>query len=160
MLNQRNRMLRERFTVFALLAFVLVAPVGAQEPDALTEEAAPLLAEPIDGLSYNGWAGPGNIKLDKTGGLTNALEIKYRAQALGLEIMIGCMVATSLSMAPALLLAQKEAQISQAQTSKMTQTVRFVDLDGPLLLESDRVPGLCYDGNTVSWPSSPFWGVP
>ena len=60
MLNQRNRMLRERFTVLALLAFVLVAPVGAQEPDALTEEAAaPLLAEPIDGLSYNGWAGPG-----------------------------------------------------------------------------------------------------
>ncbi|MCZ6619967.1 MAG: dipeptide epimerase, partial [Gammaproteobacteria bacterium] len=96
-----------------------------------------------------------NIKLDKTGGLTHALEIKYRAEALGLEIMIGCMVATSLSMAPALLLAQKEAQITQ-----MTQTVRFVDLDGPLLLESDRVPGLCYDGNTVSWPSSPFWGAP
>ncbi len=85
-----------------------------------------------------------NIKLDKTGGLTNALDIQYRAKALGFEIMIGCMVATSLSMAPALLL---------------TQTARFVDLDGPLLLERDREPGLCYDGNTVSWPTGSFWGV-
>lgn len=85
-----------------------------------------------------------NIKLDKTGGLTNALDIKDRARALDLEIMIGCMVATSLSMAPALLL---------------TQTARFVDLDGPLLLERDREPGLCYDGNTVSWPKGSFWGV-
>ena len=91
-----------------------------------------------------------NIKLDKTGGLTNALKTKHRAEALGLEIMIGCMVATSLSMAPALLLTQ--------QTQK-TQTVRFVDLDGPLLLERDREPGLRYDGNTVSWPTGTFWGV-
>ncbi len=91
-----------------------------------------------------------NIKLDKTGGLTNALEITHRAEGLGLEIMIGCMVATSLSMAPALLLTQK---------TQKQQTVRFVDLDGPLLLERDREPGLCYDGNTVSWPMGPFWGV-
>ncbi len=91
-----------------------------------------------------------NLKLDKAGGLTNALGVKHRAEALGLEIMIGCMVATSLSMAPALLLTQKSAT---------TQTARFVDLDGPLLLEHDREPGLCYDGNTVSWPTGAFWGV-
>ncbi|MCZ6643253.1 MAG: dipeptide epimerase [Gammaproteobacteria bacterium] len=91
-----------------------------------------------------------NLKLDKTGGLTNALSLKARAEALGLEIMIGCMVATSLSMAPALLL---------TQNSEMTQTARFIDLDGPLLLARDREPGLCYDGNTVSWPTGAFWGV-
>ena len=60
-----------------------------------------------------------NIKLDKTGGLTEALAMADAAQALGFEIMIGCMVATSLAMAPAMLLAQQ---------------ARFVDLDGPLLL--------------------------
>ncbi len=60
MLNQWNGMLCERFALLALLALVLVVPVGAQEPDVLPEDAtAPLLAEPIDGLSYNGWAGPG-----------------------------------------------------------------------------------------------------
>ena len=64
-----------------------------------------------------------NIKLDKTGGLTEALAMADAAQALGFEIMVGCMVATSLSMAPAMLLAPQ---------------ARFVDLDGPLLLARDR----------------------
>ena len=68
-----------------------------------------------------------NIKLDKTGGLTEALLVAERARALGLKIMVGSMVATSLAMAPALLLAQD---------------ADFVDLDGPLLLARDRVPGL------------------
>ena len=84
-----------------------------------------------------------NIKLDKTGGLTEALAIADAAHALGFEIMIGCMVATSLAMAPAMLLA------SQA---------RFVDLDGPLLLARDREGGLRYDGSLVYPPDAALWG--
>jgi L-alanine-DL-glutamate epimerase-like enolase superfamily enzyme len=84
-----------------------------------------------------------NIKLDKTGGLTEALAMADTAQALGFEIMVGCMVATSLSMAPAMLL---------------TQQARFVDLDGPLLLAGDRDGGLRYDGSTVYPPDATLWG--
>jgi L-alanine-DL-glutamate epimerase-like enolase superfamily enzyme len=84
-----------------------------------------------------------NIKLDKAGGLTEALAMAEAAQALGLEIMIGCMVATSLSMAPAMLLAQH---------------ARVVDLDGPLLLAGDRDSGLRYDGSTVYPPDAALWG--
>jgi L-alanine-DL-glutamate epimerase-like enolase superfamily enzyme len=84
-----------------------------------------------------------NIKLDKTGGLTEALAMADAAQALGFEIMIGCMVATSLAMAPAMLLAQQ---------------ARFVDLDGPLLLAHDRDGGLRYDGSTVYPPEAALWG--
>ena len=84
-----------------------------------------------------------NIKLDKTGGLTEALAMADAAQALGFEIMVGCMVATSLAMAPAMLLA------SQA---------RFVDLDGPLLLARDRDGGLRYDGSLVYPPEAVLWG--
>jgi L-alanine-DL-glutamate epimerase-like enolase superfamily enzyme len=84
-----------------------------------------------------------NIKLDKTGGLTEALAMADAAQALGFDIMVGCMVATSLSMAPAMLVAQH---------------ARFVDLDGPLLLAEDRVPGLRYDGSTVYPPDAELWG--
>jgi len=84
-----------------------------------------------------------NIKLDKTGGLTEALALKAEARALGVEIMVGCMVATSLSMAPAVLLAQG---------------VQFVDLDGPLLLDRDRNPGLNYLGSMIEPPSPALWG--
>jgi L-alanine-DL-glutamate epimerase-like enolase superfamily enzyme len=84
-----------------------------------------------------------NIKLDKAGGLTEALAMADAAQALGFEIMVGCMVATSLSMAPAMLL---------------TQQARFVDLDGPLLLARDRDDGLRYDGSTVYPPEAALWG--
>jgi L-Ala-D/L-Glu epimerase len=84
-----------------------------------------------------------NIKLDKTGGLTEALAMADAAQALGFEIMIGCMVATSLAMAPALLLAPQ---------------ARFVDLDGPLLLARDRDGGLRYDGSLVYPPEAALWG--
>jgi L-alanine-DL-glutamate epimerase-like enolase superfamily enzyme len=84
-----------------------------------------------------------NIKLDKTGGLTEALAMADAARALGFEIMVGCMVATSLAMAPAMLLA------SQA---------RFVDLDGPLLLKRDREDGLRYDGSLVYPPEAALWG--
>ena len=84
-----------------------------------------------------------NIKLDKTGGLTEALAMADAAQALGFDIMIGCMVATSLAMAPAMLLSQQ---------------ARFVDLDGPLLLARDRDGGLRYDGSLVYPPEAALWG--
>jgi L-alanine-DL-glutamate epimerase-like enolase superfamily enzyme len=84
-----------------------------------------------------------NIKLDKTGGLTEALAMADAAHALGFEIMIGCMVATSLAMAPAMLLAQ---------------AARFVDLDGPLLLARDREGGLRYEGSLIHPPEAAFWG--
>jgi L-alanine-DL-glutamate epimerase-like enolase superfamily enzyme len=84
-----------------------------------------------------------NIKLDKTGGLTEALAMADAARAQGFEIMIGCMVATSLAMAPAMLLARQ---------------ARFVDLDGPLLLARDRDGGLRYDGSLIYPPEAAFWG--
>ena len=84
-----------------------------------------------------------NIKLDKTGGLTEALAMADAAEALGFEIMIGCMVATSLSMAPAML---------------VTPQARFVDLDGPLLLARDRDHGLRYDDSLVYPPEASLWG--
>jgi len=84
-----------------------------------------------------------NIKLDKSGGLTEALKLKQQALDMGFGIMVGCMVATSLAMAPAMLLAQG---------------VDFVDLDGPLLLEHDRDGGLHYDKALISLPLPELWG--
>jgi L-alanine-DL-glutamate epimerase-like enolase superfamily enzyme len=84
-----------------------------------------------------------NIKLDKTGGLTEALLVADEAEARGLSIMVGCMVSTSLAMAPALLLANR---------------AKFVDLDGPLLLAKDRDHGLRYAGSTVFPPEASLWG--
>jgi L-alanine-DL-glutamate epimerase-like enolase superfamily enzyme len=84
-----------------------------------------------------------NIKLDKTGGITEALELLEASKQLGFDIMVGCMIGTSLAMAPALLLAHQ---------------ARWVDLDGPLLLSRDRAEGLLYDGSTV-YPAEPaLWG--
>ena len=84
-----------------------------------------------------------NIKLDKTGGLTEALALADAAEAHGLAVMVGCMVGTSLAMAPAMLLSPR---------------ARFVDLDGPLLLAHDRENGLHYDGSVVHPPSPALWG--
>jgi L-alanine-DL-glutamate epimerase-like enolase superfamily enzyme len=84
-----------------------------------------------------------NIKLDKTGGLTGALALVDAAAAQGFAIMVGCMVATSLAMAPAMLVAQR---------------ARWVDLDGPLLLARDREHGLQFDGSTVQPPRPELWG--
>tara|TARA_B110000438_G_scaffold210614_1_gene202622 strand:+ start:365 stop:1351 length:987 start_codon:yes stop_codon:yes gene_type:complete len=84
-----------------------------------------------------------NLKLDKTGGLTEALLLVTKAKELGLELMVGCMVATSLAMAPAALLAPQ---------------ARYVDLDGPLLLKQDREHGLHYDGSLLHPPQTDLWG--
>ncbi len=131
---------------FALIEQPL--PAGADDLLAKTDRRVPICADEsahgIEGLeALRARYDAINIKLDKTGGLTAALELRHRADALGFKIMVGCMVATSLSMAPATLLAQG---------------VDFVDLDGPLLLSKDRQPGLVYTGSLVSPPQSELWG--
>ncbi len=108
-------------------------PVCADE-SVHTAEDLPLLRGLYDAV---------NIKLDKTGGLTAALVLRDRAQELGFAVMVGCMVGTSLAMAPAVLLAQ---------------TASFVDLDGPLLLARDRHPALRYSGSIISPPEPALWG--
>ena len=84
-----------------------------------------------------------NIKLDKTGGLTEALALKAQAQAMGFGIMVGCMVGSSLAMAPATILAQG---------------VAFTDLDGPLLLAQDRDNPLLFDEQGIHPPHPALWG--
>lgn len=108
-------------------------PVCADESVHKTEDL-PKLAGLYDAV---------NIKLDKTGGLTEALRMRDAARALNLKIMVGCMVGTSLGMAPAVLLAQG---------------ADFVDLDGPLLLARDREPGLRYEDSLVFPPLPALWG--
>ncbi len=125
-------------------------PFPAQEDDALRglPRPVPVCADEsvftaADLPRLTGLYDAVNIKLDKAGGLTEGLRLADAAKASGLSIMLGCMVATSLAMAPALLLAADAA---------------WVDLDGPLLLERDRVPGLSYDGALVSPPAPDVWG--
>ncbi|MCO6185269.1 N-acetyl-D-Glu racemase DgcA [Rhizobium sp. L1K21] len=84
-----------------------------------------------------------NIKIDKTGGLTEALALKAEAEAMGFGIMVGCMLGTSLAMAPATLVAQN---------------VAYVDLDGPLLLAADRDPPLHFKGSLIDPPQPELWG--
>jgi len=84
-----------------------------------------------------------NIKLDKAGGLTEALALAREAQSRGLHLMVGCMVSTSLAMAPASLLAGM---------------AEFTDLDGPLLLAHDREPGMTYEGDLLYPAARELWG--
>ncbi|MCF8465851.1 MAG: L-Ala-D/L-Glu epimerase [Sneathiella sp.] len=84
-----------------------------------------------------------NIKLDKTGGLTEALLLAEAAREFGMGIMVGCMLGTSLAMAPAMILGR---------------FARFIDLDGPLLLEKDRENGIRFDGSVMHPPSRLLWG--
>jgi len=84
-----------------------------------------------------------NIKLDKTGGLTEALRLRAAARAAGRRVMVGCMIGTSLAMAPAIIVAQG---------------AEWVDVDGPLLLARDREPGLTYSGSIVMPPPAALWG--
>ncbi len=125
-------------------------PLPAGQDDMLAEIARPV---PVcadeschDRASLSGLKGKYdmvNIKLDKTGGLTEALALKQAALADGYRIMIGCMVGTSLAMAPATLLAQG---------------ADYTDLDGPLLLAEDRDPPLRFDEAGVYPPEPALWG--
>ncbi|MCT8267367.1 dipeptide epimerase [Afifella sp. JA880] len=125
-------------------------PLPAGEDEMLREmpHVAPICADEslhtladLDGLT--GKYDAVNVKLDKAGGLTEALELVREARRRGYLIMIGCMVGTSLAMAPAVILAQ-DADV--------------VDLDGPLLLARDRQPGLVYVGSLVEPPTPQLWG--
>ena len=125
-------------------------PLPAGEDDLLAEMERPL---PVcadeschDRASLPGLRGKYdmvNIKLDKTGGLTEALALRDAARAEGYAIMVGCMVGSSLAMAPAVLVAQGAT---------------VTDLDGPLLLAEDRDPPLAYEGSTVHPPRPELWG--
>lgn len=117
----------------ALAGMARPVPVCADE-SAHTSADVPRLARLYDAV---------NVKLDKTGGITEAVAMVRAAEAAGLAVMVGCMLATSLAMAPALLIAGR---------------ARWVDLDGPLLLARDREPGLVYEGSTVLPPSPDLWG--
>jgi L-alanine-DL-glutamate epimerase-like enolase superfamily enzyme len=108
-------------------------PVCADESVHATRSLAPLAGK-YDAV---------NIKLDKAGGLTEALAMAEEAERLGFTLMAGCMVATSLAMAPAILVAQR---------------ARVVDLDGPLLLARDRPDGLRYEGSLMFPPTPALWG--
>lgn len=99
-----------------------------------TRDDLPFLAGLYDGV---------NVKLDKTGGLTEALALVGDARAAGFKVMAGCMVATSLAMAPALLVAARSD---------------WVDLDGPLLLARDREPGLVITDGVLTPPPRSLWG--
>jgi len=84
-----------------------------------------------------------NVKLDKTGGLTEALALARKARALGLQVMVGCMAGTSLAMAPGMVVGQ---------------LAEYVDLDGPLLHSEDREHGIEYDQGLMRLPSPVLWG--
>ncbi|WP_073055644.1 N-acetyl-D-Glu racemase DgcA [Kaistia soli] len=123
-------------------------PVGADDLLRDTERLVPVCADESlhsaeDCVALADRYDAVNIKLDKTGGLSEALGVLAAARANGLAVMVGCMVGTSLAMAPAVLLAQQ---------------ADFVDLDGPLLLARDREPGLDYRGSLVSPPTPALWG--
>jgi L-Ala-D/L-Glu epimerase len=123
-------------------------PAGKDQALAGIKRAIPICADESvhDRVSLPPLAGKYdavNIKLDKTGGLTEALAMAAEAERQKFTIMAGCMVATSLAMAPAVMLAQR---------------ARFVDLDGPLLLSKDRPEGLRYEGSLVYPPSAALWG--
>ena len=123
-------------------------PAGADDALAGIDRPVPVCADESchDTGSLAGLAGRYdmiNIKLDKTGGLTEALRLAAAAEAAGFGIMVGCMIATSLSMAPATLVAAR---------------ARIVDLDGPLLLARDRAPGIVYADGLMQTPPRALWG--
>lgn len=137
-------------SLVALGVAMVEQPLPAGDDDALATMARPL---PVcadeschDRASLAGLAGKYdmvNVKLDKTGGLTEALALREAARAAGYAVMVGCMVGSSLAMAPAVLVAQGAA---------------VVDLDGPLLLAQDRPDPLLYDDRGVHPPTPDLWG--
>ncbi len=125
-------------------------PLPAHHDEALAGVKTPIIICADESLhdraslaELSGRYGAINIKLDKAGGLTEALLLAGEAKARGLKIMVGCMLGTSLGMAPATLLMNDAA---------------FVDLDGPLLLAKDRNPGLKFEGSTIHAPEAALWG--
>ncbi|MGE0259035.1 MAG: N-acetyl-D-Glu racemase DgcA [Alphaproteobacteria bacterium] len=147
----RERHLTEVMPALAEFGVVLIEqPLPADQDDALASVPHPIpicadeschTTADLDRLA--GKYDAVNIKLDKTGGLTEALALAAAARERGFTLMVGCMIGTSLAMAPALLIAQQ---------------AEIVDLDAPLLLAADRVPGLRYDGSTVYPPEERLWG--
>ncbi|HUF87033.1 MAG TPA: N-acetyl-D-Glu racemase DgcA [Thermohalobaculum sp.] len=136
--------------LLALGVAMVEQPLPAWDDGALAgiERPLPVCADEAchDTASLEGLAGKYdmvNIKLDKTGGLSEAIRLKAEAERLGLRVMVGCMLASSLAMAPAVLLAQG---------------AEIVDLDGPLLLARDRDNPLKYDEMGVHPPSPALWG--
>ena len=117
-----------------LEGFTSPMPVAADE-SALTSADVPGLA---------GRFTVNNIKLDKCGGMTEALKIAKASREAGLQVMVGNMVGTSLAMAPAFVLAQ---------------LCDFVDLDGPTFLAQDREPSVTYSDGTI-WAGDDIWGGP
>jgi len=145
---------RDDLALIPLLAELGVAlieqPLPAESDDALNLFASPvpLCADEschtrADLARIAGRYSHINIKLDKTGGLTEAVALAREAKRLGIGLMVGCMVSTSLSMAPASLLGT---------------LAEFVDLDGPLLLEKDREPHLEYERDRLHPPPLSLWG--
>lgn len=125
-------------------------PLPANDDEALREvrHLVPICAdESAHGLaelaSLSGKYDAINIKLDKTGGLTTALALRRAAEERGFDIMVGCMIGTSLAMAPASLLGEG---------------AKVVDLDGPLLLATDRSPGIRYDASHMFPTPRELWG--
>ena len=143
--------IRENMAAAAELGIALIEqplPAGKDQLLRHIERPVPICADEsvhtADGLdALTGLYDAVNIKLDKAGGLTAALMLRDWARELGFGVMVGCMVGTSLAMAPAVLLAQG---------------ADFVDLDGPLLLARERSPGLVYEGSLVSAPEPALWG--
>jgi L-alanine-DL-glutamate epimerase-like enolase superfamily enzyme len=137
-------------TLAALGVALIEQPLPAGQDAALAEvpHAVPLCADESCHTSADLPALVGryeyvNIKLDKSGGLTEGLRLLDAARTHGFGVMVGCMIGSSLAMAPAMLLAQR---------------AEFVDLDAPLLLARDRQPGLRYEGSLVYPPKPNLWG--
>ncbi len=125
-------------------------PVGAEQALAGWQSPVPLCADELVGTRADLQRAAGlfdciNIKLDKTGGLTEALLLAEAARAIGLRVMAGCMAGSSLCMAPSLVLAPY---------------CSFLDLDGPLLQSDDVAPALAYESGWIGHPPVGLWGSP
>jgi L-alanine-DL-glutamate epimerase-like enolase superfamily enzyme len=146
-----ERQLGEYMPMLVDLRVALIEqPLPADADDALArmERPIPLCADEscrtlADLDRLDGKYAAINIKLDKAGGLTEALALAAEAKRRGLRIMVGGVISTSLGIAPALLVAQQ---------------AEIVDLDGPLRLALDRGAGLRYDGSTIHPPDPKLWG--
>lgn len=143
--------LEENFAACAAAGVILIEqplPQGKDEALAKIKRPVPVCADEsahdrASLMSLKGKYDAVNVKLDKTGGLTEALAMVAAARGAGFSVMAGCMVATSLAIAPALLFAQK---------------ADFADLDGAFLLAKDRAGGLRYDNGLVHPPEAGLWG--